>query len=420
MSSGSSGGIVDGGHGMTRRTPEGGYITSTSSSIENARRFLYDEDDDLPITGNPANTALPVSVGTAFPPAPSRGGTTNLSKVNNNRRVNTFAAACMATCATCRGYGSKRLLLLIFVVGVLLGSVWGILALVKSEGEQVNPRRVNGIQAQITAEGFTSESDLATVGTPQYHAAQWLANVDGAKLRANSPHLMQRYALAVLFYSTAGTEEHVHPQGNWNSQTSWLSGSGLCAWEGVECGMDPNGPHFDGNGAVTALNLTSNGLAGSLPSELKALTSLSRLDLSKNSLVGTLPEALASLRELKDLILRENKLSGIIPIDYGLKFSNLRQLSLGLNKLHGGIPRQVEHMVNLRALGLEHNELEGTIPELEDLNKLKQLYLEGNKLNGPFPSSVSKLTGLVDLNLSDNHLTGFLPPEMEKLTRLGT
>lgn len=419
MISGNGNNIVDGGDGLTRRTPEGGYITSTSVSIENARRFLYDEDDDLPMTGNPANTPLPSGAGSAFPPPPRRGGSTDLSKGGDHRRVNTCAAACLATCGTWKGYGSKRLLLLICGVGILLASVWVIVALVNSEEEHANYSRVNGIHAKVTAEGITSQSDLETVGTPQYHAVQWLANVDGAKLRANSPYLMQRYVLAVLFYSTSGTEEHVKPKGMWNSQTGWLSAAGLCIWEGVECEADPNGPRFDGDGVVTALNLTSYGLAGNLPSELKALNKLTRLDLSKNGLVGTLPKDLVSLQELKVLILRDNQLSGTIPTDYGLKFSNLRQLGLGVNKLHGGIPREVEHMVNLRALGLEHNELEGLIPELEDLSKLKQLYLEGNKLDGPFPSSVTKLTNLVDLNLSNNHLTGMLSPELEKLTGLG-
>jgi hypothetical protein len=420
MSSGSS---VDSGDGLTRRTPEGGYITTTSASIENARRFLYDDDDDPPMSiGNPANT--PLGVGKPFPPPPPhRGGkATNLSKGgggSNNRRLNNFTAACLATCGTCRGYGSKRLLLVIVGVSVLLAATWGIVALVTSDAEHVNTRRVNSIHAMIIDQGITSEADLESVGTPQYHAVQWLANVDGAKLRVDNAHLMQRYVLAVLFYSTAGTEEHVHPEGNWNSQQAWLSSSGYCIWEGIECETDPNGPRFDGNGAVTALNLTSHGLAGSLPSELNALRSLTRIDLSRNALIGALPESLASLKELKDLILRENQLSGTIPTDYGVKFSNLRQLSLGWNKFHGGIPRQVEHMVNLRALGLEHNLLEGVVPDLEDMSKLKQLYLEGNKLTGPFPSSVTKLTDLVDLNLSENHLTGFIPSELEHLTRLG-
>lgn len=414
---------VDSGDGLTRRTPEGGYITSTSTSIENARRFLYDDDDDPPMTsGNPAN--VPLGVGTAFPPPPpNRGGkATNLSKGgggNNNRRLNTVTAACLATFGTCRGYGSKRLLLVIFGAGILLASIWGIVALVTSEEEHVNEGRVKGIHDRIVAQGITSEVDLGTVGTPQYHAVQWLANVDGSKLRVDNAHLMQRFVLAVLFYSTSGTEEHVHPEGNWSSQSSWLSSSGYCIWEGVECATDPNGPHFDGNGAVTALNLTRHGLAGSLPSELKALSSLTWLDLSRNALTGTLPESLASLKELKDLILRENQLSGTIPTNYGLKFSSLRQLSLGWNKLHGGIPRQVEHMVNLRDLGLEHNLLDGNVPDLEDMSKLKHLYLQGNKLTGPFPSSVTKLTDLVDLNLSENHLTGFIPPELEQLSRLG-
>lgn len=306
-------------------------------------------------------------------------------------------------------------------VGLLVGAIWGISTAVgsKASQESVNPNRVRDIHTTILEQGLTSQETLETPGTPQYHAVQWLANVDGAKLRAGDPYLVQRYALAVLFYSTSGTEKHVKPVGNWKDQGSWMTSSGFCSWLGVECEMDPQGPTFNGNGVVTALNLSHNGLAGSLPSELAGLDGLLTLDVSGNEMIGTLPKSLGNLSKLRDLNLRKNQFSGTIPSEYGVGFSSLRQLNLGDNQLRGVIPEQIQHMTNLMALGLENNQLEGHIPDLRDLQKLKKLYLESNNLDGPFPSSVTRLTSLVELNLSQNHITGVLPEELDQLTRLG-
>lgn len=405
------------GDGLTKRSYESGMMTSKSSSIENARRFLYDEDEELP--ASPAN--IPISGSSAFPPFPTPSkSSTNLS--NGGRRVNPVAAAFYSTLTTCRGYGAKRVGLMICGVGLLIGTIWGISAVVgdNPSKESASPHRIRDIHEKVLGEGLTSQETLEDPGTPQYHAVQWLANVDGAKLRAGDPYLLQRYVLAVLYYSTSGAEDHVSPNGNWADQTSWMSASGFCGWTGVECGLDPAGPTFDGNGVVTSLNLTKNGLSGSLPSELSGLDGLLRLDLSNNGLVGTLPKSLSSLSNLLDLILRQNELSGNLPSEYGLGFGSLRQLSLGDNQLKGTIPKEIEHMSNLMALGLENNELVGHIPDLQDLQKLTKLYLESNNLDGPFPNSVTRLTSLVEINLSQNHITGVLPDEMGQLSRLGT
>ena len=431
------------GDGLMRRTGTEGALSN--SKIESARRFLYDEDEAM---GNPANMPLPTissssstsGGGSAFPPPPRLGGPTNLSNNNNNnnnnrRSTNTFAGACIATMSTCIGYGGKRLLYATVVVGIMLGCIFGIASLVGGGGghdddgggnkEHSNQKRFNEFHTAIIELEISSRSDLETIGSPQYNAIQWLANVDGAKMKANDVHAMELYALACLFYSTSGTEEHINPEGNWINQKNWMTSNGLCSWHGVQCEGDilddgsSEQSNNNDNGFVAALQLPSNGLNGGLPSELSALTLLSKLDLSVNGLTGTLPKKLSELHELRDLILRENDFSGVIPTDYGIRLSNMRQLNLGVNRLNGPIPRQIEHMVELRSLGLERNQLQGNIPDLEDMSKLNMLYLESNNLDGPFPDSVTKLTSLVELNLSNNHLTGFLPAELAKLTRLG-
>ena len=453
-----------GGDGLTRRvaTSEAGPGDELSNSkIESARNFLYDDEDENKSSSsrvgsfnnnnNNNNSKPPPSSsstrggGNPFPPPPTRstgGMTTNLSGSvisgslpydnqnnnnnnnnnshnNNNRRgINTFA------------YRGKKPLYATVVATILLGCIWGIVALSSNNNnnsgrggqEHIHEKRVREFHTEILELELSSQADIETIGTPQYHAVQWMANVDMAKLKAKDTYAMHRYALAVLFYSTAGTDDHVNPNGNgqWIDQTNWLTKTGLCGWHGVICEGDLGDPDADHeDGFVRALDLSSNGLDGALPSELSVLELLYRMDLSKNGLTGTLPKTFSKLNKLRDLILRDNLLSGVIPIDYGIKLSNLRQLNLGVNQLKGSIPRQIEHMVNLRSLGLDRNQFEGHIPDLEDLSKLNKLYLDSNKLDGPFPASVAKLTALVELNLSKNHLTGFLPSELAKLTRLG-
>jgi hypothetical protein len=306
------------------------------ASIESARQFLYDEDEPAPVGNAP------------LPPA----------NFKEKKRVNPFVAACMAF---------KRMCYAFALVGFVLLLAGGITALVKGEKEHVNTTHINAITAQLVDSGISTKSQLATEGTPQYHALNWLANVD--KSKAGAPYLEQRYALAVFFYSTSQDPSHIHPEAGWVNQESWMTTKGICIWHGVECQGSNQGVKFDGNGAVTALNLIDNSLGGSLPSELSALNELSLLDLSQNKLTGTLPKALSTIKSLRSLMLRDNGLVGSIPKDYG-NFENLRFLHLGQNKLDGKIPNEIEHIATLKALGLESNQFAGTLPDLTGMENL--------------------------------------------------
>lgn len=430
--------------------------------IENARRFLYDEDEPMGGQASMLNlTSIPIANASvrgcggggssAFPP---RRSNTNLSashsiyntnsdnstfsSKNNRRGLYTLSDALMSIILTYR----KRVLRITIFVGVMLVGVWGFAAMFggndNDNREQSNTNdgtyvrggegqnRVDEFKHKIVTEGLSTKDVIESVGSPQYQAIDWLANVDGAQVKAADIHSMHRYALAVLFYSTTRSEEdHTNElEGNWINQENWLSSKDICSWYGVQCEYDEkeekHGSSKKGGtrGFVRALELSMNGLDGSLPSELSTLTSLTKLDLSRNGLTGTLPTKICELHDLRDLNLRENNLVGIIPFEYGNKLSALRNFDLGVNRLNGSIPKQLEHMVELRSLGLERNQFKGRIPDLEDMSKLTELYLESNNLDGPFPNSISKLTSLVEINLSNNHITGSLPYELIQLTKL--
>ena len=110
----------------------------------------------------------------------------------------------------------------------------------------------------------------------------------------------QRNALISLYKSTNGD--------NWIDKTNWCSDTPLGQWYGV---------YTDSQGYVYYINLSDNGLNGTLPQEIGDLTHLRYLYMSSyngnNCLTGELPESFGNLTLLEDASLMYNQLSGTIP-----------------------------------------------------------------------------------------------------------
>jgi len=72
------------------------------------------------------------------------------------------------------------------------------------------------------------------VQSPQYTSACWIINYDLLQLNANDTNIIQRYIMALLFYSTDGW--------NWRYGYSFLSGMHECQWnsdaQGIDCRDD--------------------------------------------------------------------------------------------------------------------------------------------------------------------------------------
>lgn len=119
--------------------------------------------------------------------------------------------------------------------------------------------------------------------------------------------LSERQALIALYESTDGD--------SWASNDGWkdgglaLDGFALpgteCSWHGVECSGDN----------LRRINLTNNGLSGTIPPELGNLTILYQLFLNSNQLTGSIPPELGNLVNLDYLYLAYNQLSGTIPLN---------------------------------------------------------------------------------------------------------
>jgi hypothetical protein len=111
---------------------------------------------------------------------------------------------------------------------------------------------------------YSIEAAESNADSPQAKAMEWL-NVD--TLSSQLPDLYrlnQRYALAVLYYSTQGK--------SWINSAGWLSNVSECTWymSDTSCGDASR---------LSTLALRSNGLQGSMPTELELLTDLVEMHL---------------------------------------------------------------------------------------------------------------------------------------------
>ena len=127
-----------------------------------------------------------------------------------------------------------------------------------------------------------------------------------------------------------------------------------------------------------------NNLSGTLPVELASLSgSLTAIDLLTNQIEGTIPEELFRMKKLNYLNLGYNKFSGTVSAALG-DLDQLTYLMLDNNEMTGTIPSELGKLTQLSGwLSLEGNKLHGTVPEsFQDLTKATWIYLNYNDLTG--------------------------------------
>ena len=140
------------------------------------------------------------------------------------------------------------------------------------------------------------EDALGGVNTPQYSSLEWLANNADYESYSDD-QLIQRFALATLYFSTAG--------GRWRKNDLWLSDTDECAWY-----SGSSSATCDPNGSFIRLHLNLNNVGGTLPSDIALLSNLIEIDFSTSgsqaSLSGAIPTELGKLQKLTSLNLRGN------------------------------------------------------------------------------------------------------------------
>ncbi len=169
---------------------------------------------------------------------------------------------------------------------------------------QVAARR-DAILAKLNS--ISGAAQVKDKNTPQNAAAKWIVDVDTMQLDATSPHLEQRYVIALLYYALGGVD--------WKNNTGYLTPTNECIWYGIRC-------TFGSSGNVTYLQLDNNALVGNIPNETGVLKSMQFLNISSNNINGTIPKTLYGITSLIHLDLSSNGLSGSIPSNIG----NLKNL----------------------------------------------------------------------------------------------
>ncbi|KAM7462611.1 hypothetical protein LguiA_030732 [Lonicera macranthoides] len=137
---------------------------------------------------------------------------------------------------------------------------------------------------------------------------------------------------------------------------SWNDSSHFCEWQGVKCG--------NRHTRVTALDLTSSGLVGSLSPYIGNLTFLRVLSLENNTFQREISPEIGRLFRQRSIWLYNNSLEGEIPTNLS-QLTSLVHLSIGNNKLVGKIPRELGDLSKLTFFSVLGNYLRGEIPNIQ-------------------------------------------------------
>ncbi|KAL6846081.1 hypothetical protein ACP4OV_023529 [Aristida adscensionis] len=189
---------------------------------------------------------------------------------------------------------------------------------------------------------------------------------------------------------------------------SWNRNTSYCSWEGVTCGERHRW-------RVIALDLSSQGLTGTISPAIGNLTFLRSLNLSLNILRGDIPPGIGALRRLD---LSQNALTGAI-LSNITGCTELRVMAISSNRLRGSIPAGIgdswdrrhaysitaslESSLNLLEFGIGGKRFSGTLPlSMTNLSSLQILYLTANSFTGVVPSALGKLQNLEMFSLDDN------------------
>ena len=317
-------------------------------------------------------------------------------------------------------YYGIRIMAVLAILGVAIGV--GVAVSRKRSGSPddippADPTKISAKYAERREEivRFLSENDITSMedfeeeGSPQSKAANWMAAFDRMEVPVPEEYtpyseFIQRYALAVFFYSTNGSE--------WDEGLKFLSSEHECGWYETKEMMDhvwqevAVGVSCDESLLVRSLYIPSNNLLGPLPSELGHLRQLDMLALPHNQISGRLPDEMSMLSNLDYLDLKYNSVSGFLP-DWIGDLYRLEVLGLSNNQFAGSVPPNYSTLGRLKTLGLDDNALTGSIEFASYLTKLEYFWADRNLFEGTVNDSfLYKSSKLVQLDLGFNALHG--------------
>uniref|UniRef100_A0A7N2N6K4 Uncharacterized protein n=2 Tax=Quercus lobata TaxID=97700 RepID=A0A7N2N6K4_QUELO len=120
------------------------------------------------------------------------------------------------------------------------------------------------------------------------------------------------------------------------------------------------------------------------------LSLMTGIDMSSNQLTGSIPSEMGELSQLKSLNLSNNFLTGSIPISFR-NLKNVESLDLSHNKLSGKIPSELVELTSLSVFSVAYNNLSGRIPFEQQFSTFNMKCYDGNPdlCGGPLPRNCS-------------------------------
>ncbi|KAL8170263.1 hypothetical protein V2J09_022067 [Rumex salicifolius] len=177
---------------------------------------------------------------------------------------------------------------------------------------------------------------------------------------------------------------------NFNNKTDGF----ICTFIGIDCWQPTEN-------RVLNIRLSNMGLKGSFPTGIANCTSVTGVDLSSNELNGSIPSNISNLIPyVTSLVLSSNEFSGEIPVTIA-NCTFLNKLMLDHNRLSGHIPSQIGQLSRLQRFSVANNLLDGPIPSFYNVSSVTEADfanntgLCGSPLVSCPPSSKQPKTGII-------------------------
>ena len=179
---------------------------------------------------------------------------------------------------------------------------------------------------ELLEQEVVDSSVLSNMTLSQGLATEWILNQDEAVICPDDPKFLQRWVLAVIYFSTGG-DEWVQCSANpvatddcgnvlpLLGAARFLSGGSECEWAGISC-IDE---------CVTEIEFEENNLRGIIPTEIGLLSDLAVWGMERGGLASTIPTEVGLLTNLIFLDLDFNELTGSLP-DELFTLTDLTQL----------------------------------------------------------------------------------------------
>jgi hypothetical protein len=222
----------------------------------------------------------------------------------------------------------------------------------------------------------TPYSVLTDPTTAQNAAVTWLMRENEYDIDfGDSSKLLQRYSLATIYFATGGP--------SWTNQLQFLTNQDDCMWNDIVDNVSFGVRECNDQGLATKLQLSFNGLQGTLPEEVGGMPFLVEFGAASSSrLSGTLPQDIGNLSKLTHLDLETNYLSGLLPTSF-YNLTSLENISLLQNSFSGSLASSIGNFVLLKQMQLSMNQFTGIIPsDVARMTSLVNIYLDNNNFSG--------------------------------------